>query len=72
MSRRYVWMAVVLAVIVVLAFAAPALGKGKPVVESTNNLSVPTIMIGSSSFTGLVIGTEEQPSALVPPTGIPR
>ena len=66
----YMKWAVVLTAILVLAFAAPALGKGKPVIESTNNLSVPTIMIGSSSFTG-VTAPDGVPSALVAPTGTP-
>jgi hypothetical protein len=70
MSRKYVQVAIILAIIVVLAFAAPALGKGKPVIESTNNLSVPTIMIGSSSFTG-VTAPADVPSTLDPPTGTP-
>ena len=70
MSRSYMKWAVVLTAILLLAFAAPALGKGKPVIESTNNLSVPTIMIGSSSFTG-VTAPAGVPSALVPPTGTP-
>jgi hypothetical protein len=62
-----------LIIIVVIALLLPAgvLAKGRPVVEATNNLSVPTIMIGSSSFTGVTCGTAAAPSALVPPTGTP-
>ena len=36
----------------------------------TNNLSVPTIMVGGGAFTGVTVGNET-PSALVPPTGTP-
>lgn len=36
----------------------------------TNNLSVPTIMIGGG-FTGITCGTPETPSVLVSPTGTP-
>ncbi len=46
-------------------------GGGKPGGETAaQNLSVPTIMIGGSAG-GLVCGTPDAPSALVPPTGTP-
>jgi len=46
-------------------------GGGKPGGEdAAQNLSVPTIMIGGSAG-GLVCGTPDAPSALVPPTGTP-
>jgi hypothetical protein len=70
MSHKYAKVAIILAIIVVLAFAAPALGKGKPTTESTNNLSVPTIMLAGGSFTGVTVGVGT-PSLLAPPTGTP-
>jgi hypothetical protein len=45
-------------------------GGGGHETTSTNNLSVPTIMVGGGGFTGVTCGVE-QPSALVPPTGVP-
>jgi hypothetical protein len=70
MSHKYAKVAIILAIIVLLAFAAPALGKGKPTTEATNNLSVPTIMLAGGSFTGVTVGVGT-PSPLVPPTGTP-
>ena len=61
-----------LALTLALSLALPlgALAKGKPTVESTNNLSVPTIMVGGGGFTGVACGIGT-PSTLVPPTGTP-
>jgi hypothetical protein len=55
MSRKHVWVAVVLAVIVVLAVAGPTLAKkGPPVrVETTNNLSFPAIAVDDYVITPL-------------------
>ena len=50
--------------------AAPPPGKGKPPSEAAQNLSVPTIMIGGA-VGGLLCGTPDLPSQLVPPTGTP-
>jgi hypothetical protein len=62
-----------LALTLVLAMALPmgAMAKGKPTIEATNNLSVPTIMLAGGSFTGVTCGVGT-PSVLVPPTGTPR
>lgn len=45
-------------------------GGGGSETTLTNNLSVPTIMIGGG-FTGVTCGAEPTPLALIPPTGIP-
>jgi hypothetical protein len=62
-----------LVVITVMAVLLPAgaLAKGKPPTETSNNLSVPVIMVGGGALTGVTPGVEE-PSVLVPPTGTPR
>lgn len=54
MSRKYVKVAIILAIIVVLAFAAPALGKGKPTpsTELGNNVSVPVIFSEGYNIVG--------------------
>ena len=69
MDRRSIAVAS-LALTLVLAMALPmgALAKGKPTVEATNNLSVPTIMLASGGFTNVGCGTNAF-SALVPPPG---
>ena len=61
-----------LSVVMVLALLVPAgaLAKGRPTIEATNNLSVPTIMLAGGSFTNVVCGADAF-SALVPPTGTP-
>lgn len=70
MSKKLVWVAVVLAVILVAAFAGPGLAKkGPPVSEATNSLSVPAIMV-ANVFTG-VNAPDDTPAAIVPPTGTP-
>jgi hypothetical protein len=45
-------------------------GGGGHVPGATNNLSVPTIMVGGGGFTGVACGVDT-PSALVAPTGVP-
>ena len=71
MNRRSM---AVSALVVALALALPAgiAAKGRPVTETSNNLSVPTILVGGGSFTGVVCGTPESPSPLAYPTGEPR
>ena len=61
-----------LSIVLTLALLVPvgALAKGKPTIESTNNLSVPTIMLAGGGFTGVTCGADAF-SALVPPTGTP-
>ena len=61
-----------LSVVLALALVVPVgvLAKGKPTVEATNNLSVPTIMVAGGAFTGVTCGAEV-PSPLVAPTGTP-
>jgi hypothetical protein len=60
-----------LALTLVLAMALPvgAMAKGKPTTEATNNLSVPTIVVGGGTLS--VPCGVETPSLLVPPTGTP-
>lgn len=60
-------------VLVLLASLVPsaALAKGRPVVEATNNLSVPTIMVGNYSFSVTCGADSSAPSALVDPTNVP-
>ncbi len=71
MDRRSIAVAS-LALTLTLAMALPmaALAKGRPTVEATNNLSVPTIMLAGGSFTNVVCGANAY-SALVPPSGTP-
>ena len=45
-------------------------GGGGHTETTTNNLSVPTIMV-NGGFTGVTCGVDPTPSALVPPTGVP-
>ena len=47
-------------------------GGGPPTTELSNNLSVPTIMVGGGGFTGVTCGTADAPSTLVPPSGDPK
>jgi hypothetical protein len=68
MSHKYAKVAIVLAIIVVIAFAAPALAKkGPPVVESTNNLSFPAIAADIAAGTAPIVDKPELFS--VPYTG---
>lgn len=62
-----------LSIVLTLALLVPAaaMAKGKPTSESTNNLSVPTIMLAGGSFATVTCGTTEVPSALVAPSGTP-
>lgn len=69
MNRKFASMILVLMLILALS-PDNAFAKGKPPTESTNNLSVPTIMI-NGGFTGVTCGSPDAPSALVHPTGIP-
>lgn len=59
-----------LSIVVTLALIVPvgAMAKGRPTIEATNNLSVPTIMLADGSFTNVVCGEDEM-SVLDPPTG---
>jgi hypothetical protein len=61
-----------LVVIMVMALLLPAgaLAKGKPPTETSNNLSVPVIIVGGGTLTGVTAPTDT-PSVLVPPTGTP-
>ena len=75
---------IVVALVTVLAFAAPGLAKqggggipgggggggNKPPSELANNLSVPAIMV-ANVFTGVVSGTADAPSVLSFPSGDP-
>jgi hypothetical protein len=72
MDRRSM-AAVSLALSLILALALPigAIAKGKPTMEATNNLSVPTIMVGGGGFTGVACGVET-PSVLAAPSGVPE
>ena len=56
----------------VLAFPAGIAARGKPDTEATNNLSVPTILVGGGGFTGVTCGGASSPSALLFPSGDPR
>jgi hypothetical protein len=56
---------------VIGALSTGALAKGKPPTEAAQNLSVPTIMVGGAVGTFACGGSDEAPSALVPPTGTP-
>ena len=53
MSSKYVKVAIIFAIIAVLAVAGPALGKGKPAAETTNNLSFPAIAVDGFSIAPL-------------------
>ena len=73
MNRRSMAVsALVVALTLALALPAGVAAKGRPATEASNNLSVPTILVGGSSFTGVTCGTPLAPSALAYPTGDPR
>ncbi|MDQ1324267.1 MAG: hypothetical protein QG587_1603 [Chloroflexota bacterium] len=61
-----------LSVVLTLALLVPAgaLAKGKPPTETSNNLSVPVIIVGGGALTGVNAPTDE-PSLLLAPTGTP-
>lgn len=64
--------ALVIGLVLALAFPAGVVAKGRPPLEASNNLSVPTIFVGGAGFTGVTCGTPLAPSPLVYPTGDPR
>jgi len=72
--RRFIalpTLGLVLVLLAALVIPAAALAKGRPTVEAGNNLSVPTIMVGSYAF-NVACGTDAaSPSVLVTPTGTP-
>jgi hypothetical protein len=69
-GRSFLAIACSAALIVAMSFNIASAKKGGGEETSTNNLSVPTIMIGGG-FTGVTCGVEPTASALVPPTGVP-
>lgn len=69
-GRSFLAIACSVALIVAMSFNIASAKKGGGEETTSNNLSVPTIMIGGG-FTGVTCGVEPTPSALVPPTGIP-
>lgn len=73
MSRRHVWIAVILAAVLILAFAAPALAKkGPPVAESTNNLSFPAIAADGYGINAITVTNPTLTYPYIDPaTGLP-
>ena len=73
MNRRSMAVAaLVMGLAIALVSPAGVSAKGKPASESSNSLSVPTVLVGGAAFTGVTCGTPSAPSAPVYPTGEPR